>query len=178
MAVASTARNGPLAFAGEDHEATLVGMADIQDPNSVTIDSIQNAGVHLERSTNTSSINIGGVEVASSMSEVFRFVLPQAAGFDGGFGSEGVIQKLAKVFSKEIQVDDPAFDDKVYVRGNSDELKRFLQNEVVRSLIVDVVAPGGSVAVEGTTVKVAVPLKAAMSDNDVARLVAHILTFT
>lgn len=156
----------------------IVRMADIADPNSVTIDSIQNAGVHLEQRTNTSSINIGGVDVSSSASEVYCFTLPQAAGFDGGFGSEGVIQKLAKVFSKEIQVGDSAFDDKVYVRGNSDELNRFLQSEVVRDLIVDIVAPGGSVAVEGSTVKVAVPLQAAMSDNDVARLVAHIMTFS
>lgn len=142
------------------------------------LEGLEKAGVTIDRSTTTQSFEIQGIDVASSAAEHYTFTLPQAAAFKGGFGKEGFVQKLAKIFAKEIQAGDPIFDDKVYVRGSDQNIGRFLQSDAVQTLILDVVAPGGSIAVDGNKVHIAAKVDAATSDRDIARLVCHIMAFS
>ncbi len=146
------------------------------------LDALRAAGVTFSKTDTSTTINVSGVALAgaSSAGEKYELTLPRPATFKAAFGKEGIIQKLAKIFSKELQVDDPAFDDKVYVRAADEDTERFLENEDVRNLIVEFVGEGGTVAVDGSRVlihAVNAGLAAIVSEKDIARFVCHVMAF-
>jgi len=67
------------------------------------------------------------------------------------FSREGFTAKIAKLFTKEIQVGDPLFDDFIYIRcsGDEDIAERFLADEGVQTAIMELVGPKGHVTIEG-----------------------------
>lgn len=159
-------------------------MASLQhyDP-SRPIHTLRDAGVQVIKTETSSSLSVEGVSIASASTagERWEFTLPQPTTLVASFGKEGVLKKIVKIFSKELQVGDPAFDDKVYISTSDPEKTgRFLQNEDVRNLIAEFVGEGGAVEIEGTRVMiyaVNVGMVAVVSEKDVARLVCHVMAF-
>lgn len=78
--------------------------------------------------------------------------LPREARLKASFSKEGLGTKLVKLFKKELQTGDPAFDDVVYVSTDtSDATAAFLSDPSLRATIAELVDSGG-VQIEGTTV--------------------------
>jgi hypothetical protein len=105
----------------------------------------------VERSFQTSSTKLNGVEVSSKTTTRFTLGLPRAAPFTASFRGEGVMEKLTKIFKKELQTGDAEFDKQVYVTTDTpDATRSFLANENARLLISGFVRAGG-VEIEGQT---------------------------
>jgi hypothetical protein len=152
------------------------------DP-SRPIHTLRDVGVQVSKSETSSSLSVEGVSIAtaSTAGERWEFTLPQPTSLVASFGKEGVLKKIVKLFSKELQVGDPTFDEKVYIStSDPDKTARFLQNQDVRNLIVEFVGEGGAVEIEGTKVMiyaVNTGMVAVVSEKDVARLVCYIMAF-
>jgi len=75
--------------------------------------------------------------------------LPDDPPVDAAFCSEGLLEKIAKLFRKEIQVGDPLFDDYVYVRTDTPEAtERLLESEGAQMAIMEFVTSDGLVSID------------------------------
>jgi hypothetical protein len=78
------------------------------------------------------------------------WLLPAVVPVQATFGPEGFAHRLGKLFSKELQVGDKAFDDAVFIRTSTpEESAAWLKSSEVRAAILAAVASGGNVAIEG-----------------------------
>jgi hypothetical protein len=106
-------------------------------------------------STSTSSFTIQGIPISQSSQDSVRFdwTLPRESGLHVLFVAEKLGKKIVKLFKSELQVGDAEFDKAVYIDTKDKEATAtFLKDEKLRSIIMDLVAAGGKLAVDGATV--------------------------
>ena len=112
--------------------------------------------ISVDRSFQTTSTKVNGVELSSKTTTRFTLGLPKTAPFTASFRGEGVMEKITKIFKKELQTGDAEFDKQVYITTDTPEATRsFLGNESARLLIGGFVRAGG-VELEGTTITLSV----------------------
>lgn len=129
----------------------------------------------VERSFNTQSTQVNGITVSSKTTTRFALRLARAARLTASFSPEGLGKKLIKLFKKELQTGDAAFDDAVYVSTDTPEATAaFLQDPSVRALIGELVE-SGPVEIEGEVIGCEVPGKVESDPADLARLVRAVL---
>jgi hypothetical protein len=84
--------------------------------------------------------------------------LPKTTGVEATFTREGLADKLLKIFKKEIQAGDPLFDEHVHIKTDTTEAtEALLQSSDMRAIIERVITNGGSIEIDGTSVKLEVP---------------------
>ena len=69
-------------------------------------------GVSVERKT----VTVDDVELTE-----LTVTLPKSTGVEASFSSEGLADKLLKIFKKEIQVGDPLFDEQGHIKTDTME---------------------------------------------------------
>jgi hypothetical protein len=110
----------------------------------------------IDRSFETSSVKVNNVVVSSKTTTRFTLGLPKASPFTASFRGEGIVEKITKIFKKELQTGDAEFDKQVYITTDTpDATTSFLADENVRLLIGGFVR-SGSVEIEGSTINLSV----------------------
>jgi len=98
-----------------------------------------------------SSINGMTVGARTGVREVWT--LPAAPAVQATFGAEGLLTKLKKIFSSELQVGDAAFDDAVYVQTTTpDATRAWLASADVRAALIAIARGGDRFEIAGNTV--------------------------
>jgi len=98
-------------------------------------------------------------------------VLPKEARIKASFSKEGLVKKLVKLFKKELQTGDQAFDDAVYISTDTPEATAiFLTDPNLRAIIAELVEHGG-VEIEGTTLSCELIGKVQNEPDELVRLV-------
>jgi hypothetical protein len=141
--------------------------------------TLEQLGVTVKRSFNTesSSTNIGGIEVASSSKKTTQLTLslPKEASIKAEFCAEGLAKKIIKVFKKELQTGDKAFDDAVYISTETPEATaRFLDHAEVRRAIATLIA-SGPIQISGTKVTAVTADHTEEDDAGVVKLITALL---
>lgn len=109
-------------------------------------------GIQVQRQFKTSSSSLNGMEVSHNETTEMRLTLPQASAVKARFSKEGVGKKLVKLFKKELQTGDAAFDSAIYIETDtSDATKTFLASDKVRDVIKLLVETAGPVMIDGAT---------------------------
>jgi len=122
---------------------------DSNDP----VGSLVKAGVTHDKSdtSSSSSFAIAGVPVGGTTTVGERHVwkLPSESKLEVVFGPEKLSKKIVKIFKKELQVGDPAFDSLVYIdTADKDVTQRFMAAKGRRGIVSGFIAEGGRVAVD------------------------------
>lgn len=82
------------------------------------------------------------------------------------FSRENILDKVAKIFTREIQVGDPLFDDMIYVRSKeSSPVRGFLASEGVQSAVMEMVGSRGSLTIEGDLVRLKATEETALDEQ-------------
>jgi hypothetical protein len=111
----------------------------------------------IDRNFQTSTTSVNNVVVSTKTTTRFSLGLPKASPFTASFRGEGVIEKITKIFKKELQTGDADFDKRVYITTDTPEATAsFLGDENARLLIGGFVR-SGSVDVEGPTLNISFP---------------------
>lgn len=122
-------------------------------------------GVHVER----------GAGDAEGVTELV-ITLPKTTGVQASFTFEGTTERLVKIFRKEIQTGDPLFDEHVHVKTDTpDATERLLGSEDLRAVVEGVVAEGGAVEIDGTSVKIELRGRTDLEANALEHLVDALL---
>lgn len=122
-------------------------------------------GVHVER----------GAADAEGVTELV-ITLPKTTNVQATFTFEGTTERLVKIFRKEIQTGDPLFDDHVHIKTDTpDATERLLGSEDLRAIVEGVVAEGGAVEIDGTSVKVELRGRTDLEANALEHLVDALL---
>jgi hypothetical protein len=148
-------------------------------------EGLQRDGVVVRRSesSSTTPVRLQGIPIdtGGSASERFEMVLPRPTALHAVFSRESFGKKLVKLFKRELQAGDPAFDDVVYVAANdSDATSRFLADPSARALVTALVREGATIEAEGTRLVVTVvqPGQVVVSDTkSIERLTRCVLDF-
>jgi hypothetical protein len=129
-------------------------------------------GITVQRSFVTSSTEVNGITVGGSELTELAFTLPASASpIQVTFSKEGLGKKLVKIFKKEIQTGDAAFDATVYVSTDTtDATTKLLESNVVRAIIARIIDGGGHVEIDGGFVKLLVPGHQETDDEDTITL--------
>jgi hypothetical protein len=137
---------------------------------------LETLGVAVTRSYADSSTQVNGVTVSSKETTVLSMTLPKPATIKATFSSEGLGKKIVKLFKKELQTGDAAFDAAVYISTDTPEAtKKFLDADAVRAAIAITIAAGGSFEVGGTEAKLVVGGHQDAEDADTLTIVRAIL---
>lgn len=89
---------------------------------------------------------------------------------------EGLGKKLVKLFKKELQTGDRAFDDAIYISTDTPETTaKLLADEQVRSTISLYVTTGGPIEIQGNTMRVTLMGRQEAEDPVVVALVSAVL---
>ncbi len=129
-------------------------------------------GITVQRSFVTSATEVNGIAVGGDEMTELAFTLPAASVMQVTFTKEGLGKKLVKLFKKEIQTGDEAFDSVVYVSTDTtDETTQFLTSNVVRAIVARIISGGGHVEIDGGFVKLLVPGHQETDDEDTVTLV-------
>ena len=100
------------------------------------------------------------------------FTLPKPTDLQVTFSKEGFTDRLAKIFTNELQTGDEAFDKDVYIRTETPELAATLLGAAdLRASIARIVNSGGSIEVDGPFVKLEVAGHQETDDDDTVTLV-------
>jgi hypothetical protein len=132
-------------------------------------------GVTVQTSRVTETITIAGM---SSIKEfaVFVCALPSPPKIHASFSPEGVLDKVVKIFKKEIQVGDKTFDDAVYVSTDTPaETAAFLQSQSIQNTILMCVMGGGSIEVTQNQVIARIPSSTTDEDPSLVSFVQTVL---
>ena len=98
-------------------------------------------------------MSAGDVDLSSSEKTRIEMVLPRPSPVRATFRKESWGDAVVKIFKKEIQTGDKAFDDLVYIATDTPEATRaFLASDDVRKKLELCVETGGSLEVNGTRV--------------------------
>ncbi len=129
------------------------------------LERLQAAGATYKdfQTSSSSSVNLGGIDITTSSTSGMRYEwqLPSDTGIQAAFTQEKIGKKLLKIFTKEIQTGEKAFDDAVYISTKSSEqTTALLSEQKIRDIIFSVVSAGGTISVEGQR------LVYAMNDDD------------
>jgi hypothetical protein len=124
--------------------------------------SLEKIGITVQRGSADGTTSLG-------------FTLPEQSRVAASFTKEGAGQKLAKLFSRELQTGDEAFDHDVYIKTDTLELtKKLLEVVGVRDAIANIVRAGGVLQLDGPFVQVELAGDDA-DDSDVATIVQALL---
>jgi hypothetical protein len=119
---------------------------------------LKSLGVNVERSFQTSSTSINGIQVGGNETTKLTLTLPRAVEIKATFSKEGLGRKLVKLFKKELQTGDKAFDDAIYISTDTPEAtKALLESADVRGAIMTCVTTGGPLEIEGAMVTTELP---------------------
>jgi hypothetical protein len=111
---------------------------------------------------------VNGVVVSSKTVTRFTLLLERDTRLKVVFKPEGLVEKVVKLFKKELQTGDAAFDAAISISTDTpDETTRFLGDENTR-LLIQALVRGGSVEIDGTSVKAGVEGRV---DGDLRELV-------
>lgn len=84
--------------------------------------------------------------------------LPKSTRVQATFTPEGFGDKLLKIFTREIQIGDPLFDDEVHIKTDTeDATAALLKSRDLCAIIERVITSGGAIEIDGTTVKLEIP---------------------
>lgn len=132
---------------------------------------LESSGVTVDRSFNTTTTELNGITVSSKTTTRFTLVLPKEARIKASFSKEGLVKKLVKLFKKELQTGDQAFDDAVYISTDTPEATAtFLTDPNLRAIIAELVEHGG-VEIEGTALSCELIGKVQNEPDELVRLV-------
>lgn len=114
-------------------------------------------GVTVKRAFKSSSTSINGMELASGETTEFTLLLPRATAIKAHFTKEGLGKKIAKLFKKELQTGDAAFDSAVFIATDTPEATAsLLASEEVRAAIALTIQTAGPVDIDSATVQIEV----------------------
>ena len=118
---------------------------------------LESLGVKVTRVFKSSTTSMYGVELSSGETTEFTLVLPRATSIKAHFTKEGLGKKIAKLFKKELQTGDAAFDAEVFVVTDTPETTaQLLAADDVRASIALTIQTAGPVDIDGATVKIEV----------------------
>ena len=84
--------------------------------------------------------------------------LPKSTGVEASFSMEGLADKLLKIFTREIQVGDPLFDEHVHIKTDTPEAtEALLKSSDLRAIIERVITNEGAIEIDGASVKLEMP---------------------
>ena len=90
--------------------------------------------------------------------------------------TEGLADKLLKIFKKEIQIGDPLFDQHVHIKTDTtDATEALLQSTDLRAVIERVITDGGAIEIDGNTVKMEIPGRHEKEDDVLVLFVQTLL---
>ena len=134
-------------------------------------------GVRVGRTYKTSSSSVQGMELSHHETTEFQLHLPKVTPVKAHFTKEGLGKKIAKLFKKELQTGDAAFDREVYISTDTpDDTGKLLANERVREAVALVIACGGAIAVDGDKVTMEVEGRNDGDDANVTAVVRALLS--
>lgn len=141
--------------------------------------TLEQLGVTTKRAfiTESSSSNLGGLELSTSTKERTKLTLtlPQPAPINATFQTEGLGQKISKIWKSELQSGDPAFDDAVYITTETPEATaHMLQSSAVRTLLRGLLEEG-PVSISGNIVTLTVAGHIEGEDESAVRLINMLL---
>lgn len=111
-------------------------------------------GVEMKLAFVTSSTEVSGMQLSEKETTEVTLTLPRATAVAATFSKEGIGKKLVKIFKKEMQTGDKAFDDAIYISTDTPEpTKALLSSETVREAIALHVGTAGPIEIQGTTIK-------------------------
>ena len=119
--------------------------------------TLANLGVEAQRAfiTNQSSVSVGGMNVSQTSQELTKLtmMLPRPTSVHASFRKESWGDALVKVFKKELQTGDPAFDKLVYITTDTpDATSAFLRSPDTRNAIALAIETGGPIEIAGNQV--------------------------
>ena len=86
------------------------------------------------------------------------YTLPKSTEVQATFSHEGLGEKLLKIFKKEIQTGDGLFDQHVHIKTETtDATAVLLESTDLRAIVERVITSGGSIEIDGASVKVEIP---------------------
>jgi hypothetical protein len=121
-------------------------------PRSQAHAALEARGATVQQASLTSTTSVGPISSErSGVREVWT--LPSAPSLQASFGSEGFFTMVKKLFSKEIQTGDEAFDSAVFIQSATPEATQaWLASPEVRAALIAVVKSGETFTIEGNTV--------------------------
>lgn len=141
--------------------------------------TLKQLGVTTRRqfNTETAALNLGGVDIVGSSKKTttLTLTLPAATPIKAHFCPEGMTQKFAKMFKRELHTGDPGFDDVVYITTDTpEETASYLISPDVRALIAALVAIG-PLEISGNTVTAVVLYHTHDDDETATELVMTLM---
>ena len=116
---------------------------------------LEDQGIMVKRSFKSSSTSVHGMELSAQETTELSILLPRPSALKAKFGKEGFMNKLGKLFKKELQTGDAAFDSAIFISTDTpDETKAFLANDQVRGAIQLSVETGGPITIDGEAVTI------------------------
>ena len=123
---------------------------------AATMSTLDSLTLSVDRSFETSRTSANGVVVSSKTVTRFTLLLERDTRLRVVFKPEGLVEKVVKLSRKELQTGDAAFDAAISISTDTDdETTRFLGDENTR-LLIQALVRGGSVEIDGTSVKAGV----------------------
>lgn len=140
---------------------------------------LDDLGLNVSRNlcTSSSDITIQGISLptGSDKTTILTIDLQRTPSVQGSFKSEGLLQKIGKLFKSELQTGDPVFDDAVLIETSTpDSMKVFLADEHARSYLRTLVAVG-PVVIQATKLTLTVPGHTFEHDDGVAVFIGMLM---
>lgn len=127
--------------------------------------SLDKIGIAVERTTKNGTTK-------------FRVTLPKPWRIKASFSREGAGQKVAKLFTRELQTGDLAFDQDVYIKTDTrTHTAELLGLAGVRQAIARIVRAGGEILLESPSVQVELPGEGS-DDSDIATIVQEMMAIS
>ncbi|HWL86809.1 MAG TPA: hypothetical protein VNO21_13455 [Polyangiaceae bacterium] len=140
---------------------------------SAELDSL---GIRYETTESTETVTLGDAQTTKEF-VVTTVALTTPPKIQASFTREGRTEKLVKLFKKEIQVGEKAFDDVVYISTDTpDETAAFLKAEDIRATILAAVTEGGSIVIDERHIVAKIAGTDTSDDSSLAHLVRAVLT--
>lgn len=113
---------------------------------------LEQRGAAVQQVNLSSTVNVGPISTSrDGLREIWT--LPSAPSVQGTFASEGFFTMVKKLFSRELQTGDEAFDRAVFIQTTTPEATQaWLASADVRSALAAIVKSGETFSIEGNTV--------------------------
>jgi hypothetical protein len=113
--------------------------------------------------------NVGGMTVLA-------FTLPAPSDVQATFSKEGVTKKLVKLFARELQTGDAAFDRIVYIKTDTlDATRALLESSKIRTVVARIIESGGLIEIDGPFVKMELAGRHETDDADTVSFVRGLI---
>ena len=142
--------------------------------------TLANLGVQTQRSfiSNQSSVSVGGMNVSQTVQELTKLsmTLPRPSLVRASFRKESWGDALVKVFKKELQTGDEAFDKLVYITTDTPAATAaFLRSPDTRNAVALAIETGGPIEIAGTHMVAHSIGRDHNDDPTIVRIVAAVL---